>query len=134
MSPFCNLTSLSSVDIKIETNSPFCEICQLALAGIREIKIVEDHFRNICDICERQKILISFRKMKLLLNYFNTFPLDWQGFSVYLYYDFINESVDYLNFKVKLTIGIRTDNKHIQYCVNKIEVKEKKSTVPSVTN
>lgn len=42
-----------------------------------------------------------------------------------LYYDFINESVDYLNFKVKLTIGIRTDNKHIQYCVNKIEVKEK---------
>lgn len=51
-----------------------------------------------------------------------------------LYYDFVNESVDYLNFKVKLTIGIRTDNKHIQYCVNKIEVKEKRPTVPSVTN
>ena len=40
-----------------------------------------------------------------------------------LYYDFINESLPYLNFKVKLTIGIRADNKHVQYCVNKIEVK-----------
>ena len=42
-----------------------------------------------------------------------------------LYYDLKNSNVDYLNFKVKLTIGIRSDNKHIQYCVNKIEVKEK---------
>ena len=40
-----------------------------------------------------------------------------------LYYDLINESLPYLNFKVKLTIGIRADNKHVQYCVNKIEVK-----------
>ena len=40
-----------------------------------------------------------------------------------LYYDFINPDVDYLNFKVKLTIGIRSNNQHIQYCVNKIEVK-----------
>ena len=40
-----------------------------------------------------------------------------------LYYDFINERLPYLNFKVKLTIGIRSDNKHVQYCVNKIEVK-----------
>lgn len=40
-----------------------------------------------------------------------------------LYYDFINENKLYLNFKVKLTIGIRSNNKHIQYCVNKIEVK-----------
>ena len=51
-----------------------------------------------------------------------------------LYYDFVNKDFDYLNFKVKLTIGIRSDNKHIQYCVNKIEVKEKKPTVQSVTN
>ena len=76
MSPFCNLTSLSSVDIKKETNSPIYEICQLTLAGIWEIKIVEEHFRNICDICERQKSLISCRKMKFLLKFFNTFPLD----------------------------------------------------------
>lgn len=48
-----------------------------------------------------------------------------------LYYDFINEYSPYLNFKVKLTIGIRADNKHVQYCVNKIEVKEKKPTVSS---
>ena len=40
-----------------------------------------------------------------------------------LYYDFVNEKTPYLNFKAKLTIGIRSDNKHIQYCVNKIEVK-----------
>ena len=40
-----------------------------------------------------------------------------------LYYDFVNEKTTYLNFKAKLTIGIRSDNKHIQYCVNKIEVK-----------
>ena len=48
-----------------------------------------------------------------------------------LYYDFVNEKIPYLNFKVKLTIGIRSNNMHIQYCVNKIEVKEKKSTVSS---
>lgn len=42
-----------------------------------------------------------------------------------LYYDFVNEELPYLNFKIKLTIGIRADNKHVQYCVNKIEVKEK---------
>ena len=48
-----------------------------------------------------------------------------------LYYDFVNEELPYLNFKIKLTIGIRADNKHVQYCVNKIEVKEKKSTVSS---
>ena len=40
-----------------------------------------------------------------------------------LYYDFVNETIPYLNFKVKLTIGIRSNNMHIQYCVNKIEVK-----------
>ena len=40
-----------------------------------------------------------------------------------LYYDFFDETNHYLNFKVKLTIGIRADNKHVQYCVNKIEVK-----------
>ena len=40
-----------------------------------------------------------------------------------LYYCFIDEAIQYLNFKVKLTIGIRADNKHVQYCINKIEVK-----------
>ena len=51
-----------------------------------------------------------------------------------LYYDFINSDIPYLNFKVKLTIGIRSNNKHVQYCVNKIEINEKKSTVPSNSN
>ncbi|MBR6092455.1 MAG: hypothetical protein IKQ09_06535 [Bacteroidales bacterium] len=40
-----------------------------------------------------------------------------------LYYDFTNNEYDYLNFKVKLTIGIKANEKHVQYCVNKIEVK-----------
>lgn len=40
-----------------------------------------------------------------------------------LYYNFVNSEIFYLNFKVKLTIGIRSNNKHVQYCVNKIEVK-----------
>ena len=42
---------------------------------------------------------------------------------VLLYYDFTNHDYEYLNFKVKLTIGVTTNGKHIQYCVNKIEVK-----------
>ena len=40
-----------------------------------------------------------------------------------LYYDFVNKEIPYLNFKVKLTIGIKTSNKHVQYCVNKIDIK-----------
>ena len=40
-----------------------------------------------------------------------------------LYYDFVNPNISYLNFKAKLTIGIRSNNLHVQYCVNKIEVK-----------
>ena len=39
-----------------------------------------------------------------------------------LYYTFANEKLDYLNFSVKLTIGIKGDGKHIQYCVNKIDI------------
>ena len=39
-----------------------------------------------------------------------------------LYYTFENKDFEYLNFTVKLTIGIKADNRHVQYCVNKIEV------------
>ena len=42
-----------------------------------------------------------------------------------LYYDFTDEK-RYMNFRVKLTIWVMTGGKHIQYCVNKIELKEKK--------
>jgi hypothetical protein len=41
-----------------------------------------------------------------------------------LYYDLFGPRKG-LNFKVKLTIGIRSDKKHVQYCINKIETKEK---------
>lgn len=44
---------------------------------------------------------------------------------ILLYYDFRNEEKEYLNFRVKLTIGVMTGGKHIQYCVNKIETKQK---------
>lgn len=40
-----------------------------------------------------------------------------------LYYDLVNDEIPYLNFKVKLTIGIKTSGKHVQYCVNKIDIK-----------
>ena len=39
-----------------------------------------------------------------------------------LYHTFENNEIEYLNFTVKLTVGIKADNKHVQYCVNKIEV------------
>ena len=42
---------------------------------------------------------------------------------ILLYYNFMSEEKEYLNFRVKLTIGVLTGGKHVQYCVNKIEVK-----------
>lgn len=42
---------------------------------------------------------------------------------ILLYYNFIDDQEEHLNFRVKLTIGVRTNGKHVQYCVNKIEAK-----------
>ena len=39
-----------------------------------------------------------------------------------LHYMFTDNRRPYLNFVAKLTIGIKADNKHIQYCINKVEV------------
>ena len=39
-----------------------------------------------------------------------------------LHYIFTDDQRPYLNFVAKLTIGIKADNKHIQYCINKVEV------------
>ena len=39
-----------------------------------------------------------------------------------LHYLFADNDRPYLNFAAKLTIGIKADDKHIQYCVNKVEV------------
>ena len=41
---------------------------------------------------------------------------------ILLYYQFENEQIDYMNFTVKLTIGVSASQKHIQYSVNKVEV------------
>lgn len=38
-----------------------------------------------------------------------------------LYYKFTNDKYEYLNFTVKLTIGINGTGKYIQYSVNKVE-------------
>ena len=39
-----------------------------------------------------------------------------------LHYMFKDDQRPYLNFVAKLTIGIKADHKHIQYCINKVEV------------
>ena len=41
---------------------------------------------------------------------------------VILYHEFVHPEMKYLNFMIKLTIGIKSEGKHVQYCVNKIEV------------
>lgn len=42
---------------------------------------------------------------------------------ILLYYTFSSETRRHLNFTAKLTIGVTSENKHIQYSVNKVEVK-----------
>lgn len=44
---------------------------------------------------------------------------------VLLYYKIENEQKAYLNFVVKVTIGVTASDKHIQYSVNKVEVSDK---------
>ena len=39
-----------------------------------------------------------------------------------LYYRFTDEMRDYMNFTVKLILGIKSDGRHIQYSVNKIDI------------
>jgi hypothetical protein len=45
-----------------------------------------------------------------------------------LYYDFFDENLDYMNFTVKLTLGIKSDGRHIQYSVNKIDIQKEKTS------
>ena len=46
---------------------------------------------------------------------------NWQSTYAVKHYQFTNEEIPYLNFMAKLTIGIKADGKHVQYCVNKVE-------------
>ena len=39
-----------------------------------------------------------------------------------LYYSFHSSEHDYLNFDIKLVMGIKSDGRHVQYSVNKIEL------------
>ena len=39
-----------------------------------------------------------------------------------LYYDFQADEYDYLNCTVKLVLGVKSDGRHVQYSVNKIEL------------
>lgn len=39
-----------------------------------------------------------------------------------LYYVFQSTENEYLNFTVKLVLGIKSDKRHVQYSVNKIEL------------
>ncbi|MDR2231633.1 MAG: hypothetical protein LBE56_00755 [Tannerella sp.] len=45
-----------------------------------------------------------------------------------LYYDFTDYEYDYLNFTVKLILGIKSDGRHIQYSVNKIDIEKEKTS------
>ena len=38
-----------------------------------------------------------------------------------LYYTFVDVEKDYMNFTVRLTLGIKSDGRHIQYSVNKVD-------------
>jgi len=38
-----------------------------------------------------------------------------------LYYTFTDVEKDYMNFTVRLTLGIKSDGRHIQYSVNKVD-------------
>ena len=42
-----------------------------------------------------------------------------------LWYTFENNKYNYLNFTVKLILGIKNDGRHIQYSVNKVDIKNK---------
>ncbi len=39
-----------------------------------------------------------------------------------LFYSFASDQHDYLNFTVKLVMGVKTDGRHVQYSVNKVEM------------
>ena len=42
-----------------------------------------------------------------------------------LYYSFVDEEKPYMNFRVKLVLGIKNDGRHVQYNVSKIDVAQK---------
>lgn len=78
------------------------------------VKHLEEIVRNACGD-ENQPVYEKAKKGTQTKNGYKNMAV--------LYYCFIDEAIQYLNFKVKLTIGIRADKKHVQYCINKIEVK-----------
>ena len=39
-----------------------------------------------------------------------------------LYYDFVDKEKWYMNFSVKLVLGIKNDGRHIQYSVTKVDI------------
>jgi len=48
---------------------------------------------------------------------------------VVLHHEFSNETIPYLNFFAKLTIGIKANKKHVQYCINKVECVQQKTAL-----
>lgn len=75
-----------------------------------------------------KKLQRSGRGNKIFCNYLgvdvfivNTHKANGYKNMVILHHQFTNEEIPYLNFMAKLTIGIKADGKHVQYCVNKVE-------------
>ena len=44
-----------------------------------------------------------------------------------LYYDFVDKEKWYMNFTVKLVLGIKNDGRHIQYSLSKVDITKKTS-------
>jgi hypothetical protein len=42
-----------------------------------------------------------------------------------LYYDFTDSEKNYMNFRIRLLLGIKSDGRHVQYSVSKVDVIEK---------
>lgn len=78
------------------------------------VKHLEEIVKNACGD-ENLPIYVKAKKGTQTKNGYKNMAI--------LYYSFTNKAIPHLDFKVKLTIGIRADNKHVQYCINKIEAK-----------
>lgn len=39
-----------------------------------------------------------------------------------LYYECCSDTRDYMNFRIKLVLGIKNEGRHVQYSVNKVEI------------
>ena len=100
--------------VENESNKKTINTASMNWQSTYAVKYLENIVKNACGD-ENLPVYVKAKKGTQTKNGYRNMAI--------LYYRFTNEAIPYLNFKVKLTIGIRADNKHVQYCINKIEVK-----------